>query len=104
MIVEVDSVLSDSAEFRQRKELEPAAVGQNRVWPAHESMKSAKVTNHFETWSKEKMIGVAEDDLSADGLKFIGSHCFDCALGTDRHKDRRFNDPVSGDQSTAAGL
>src|SRR6516164_9581705 len=104
MIVEVDSVLSDSAEFRQRKDLEPAAVGQNRVRPAHESMKSAKVTDHLQTWTKEKMVGVAEDNLSADGLKFIGRHCFDRTLGTDRHKDRRFNDPMSSDQSTATGL
>ena len=60
-------------------------------------MKPAKVLDNFQTWSQEQVVGVPKDDLRANRMKFIGSHCLDRTLGADRHEDRCFDDPVLGD-------
>lgn len=61
-------------------------------------MKPAKMTDHIQTRPQEEMIGVTEDNLSADRTKLIRCHCLDGTLRANWHEDRRFDDPVLRDQ------
>ena len=95
MIVEVDAFFCDPAEFSERENLEPAAIGQDRAVPAHKSMEPAKMLNHFQPRPQEEMIGIAKDNLSADRTEFIRCHRLDRTLRADRHEDRCFDGSVS---------
>ena len=48
VILKFDAVLRDFAQFRERKNLKPAAVGQNRPIPIHELVQAAKMLNRIE--------------------------------------------------------
>src|ERR1700677_4899166 len=95
MIVKVDAFFRDPAEFSERENLEPAAVGQDGPSPAHESMKSAKMFNDLQARSQEEVIGVTENNLCSDRTELVRGHRLDGTLGSDRHEDWSFDGPVS---------
>ena len=102
MVIEMDAFFRNSSEFCQRENLESTTVGQDWAVPAHESMKSAKVFDHLQTRPQEEMIGVAENNLRAHRAKLLRGHRLDGALGANGHEDRRFDDPMFGEQSAPA--
>lgn len=102
MVIEMDAFFGNSSESCEREDLESTTVREDWAVPAHESMKAAKVFDHIETRSQEKMIGVAEDNLRAHGTKLLRGHCLNGALGANGHEDRRFDQPMFGEQPTPA--
>ena len=102
MVIEVDAFFRNSSEFCEREDLESTTVGEDWAVPAHESMKSAKVFDHLQTRSQEEMIGVAENNLRAHRTKLLRGHRLNGALGANGHEDRRFDQPVFGEQPAPA--
>ena len=86
----------DLAQSIQAEDLETTRVGENRPRPLHELMQAAKVPDSFVAGAKEKMIGVAQDDLSVEIVEQIpGEHGFYGSLGADGHEHRRFDIAMS---------
>jgi hypothetical protein len=67
---ELDALFRDLAHRAQRKHLEAAGVGQDRLVPAHEAVQAAELVQHFGARAQPQVEGVAEDDLRADFLQF----------------------------------
>ena len=63
MATEHDTLFGDLAVLGKRIDLETARVGEDGTVPTVELVESASLLQHVETWTKVKVIGVAEDDL-----------------------------------------
>ncbi len=57
------TLFGDLAQLLERKNLEAAAVGQDRARPVHEGMKPAKTAHPFRTRPQHQMIGVAQHNV-----------------------------------------
>ena len=101
--LEVDSGLSDFAEFGEREDLEAAAVGEEWAVPCGEGVEAAEVAEDVAAWSEVEVVGVAEDDLGTEGFEFVRGDGFDGALGADGHEDRGFHHPVRQLEPPAPG-
>jgi hypothetical protein len=66
-------------------------------------MNAAHAFKHSRTGSQHQVIGIGEQDIRAGGVEFLGFHAFDCGLGTDRHKDGRFDFTMQSAEATGAG-
>ena len=74
---------------RQRKHLEATTVGQYGTIPTIELMEPTRRLKYFQTWTKIKVIGVSEDDLSLYLVAHITQMTgFHRAHRTNRHKNR----------------
>ena len=94
MILKMDALLRDLAQFRERENLVTAAISQDRPIPAHEAVKSAEMPNHLHPGPNEKMVGVSENDLRLQFAQLARTDGLDTPLGPDRHEGRRFNHAV----------
>jgi hypothetical protein len=105
MGVEFDALFRNFPELGKRKNLETAAVGENRTVPAHEVVKSAEVPDEFVTRPNMQVISIGKDNLTAEARKvFRRKRPFDCCLRCDIHKDRRLDFSVGRLQYAPAGL
>ena len=59
----------DLADVGELKDLEAAAVGEDRAVPAHEAVQAAQFGDQLVAGPQGEVIGVAEDDLGADALR-----------------------------------
>ena len=92
MAVEGHTLLRDLPQLRQRKNLESAAVGQNRFFPGHELVQAAQVADQLITGTHVQMIGVGQLDLTADCLQILRrERALDGRLRADIHKHRRLD-------------
>ena len=57
-------------------------------------MESAHAANGFVTWAQVEMVGVAENDFSADGFEDILGNSFDRTGCAHRHEDGSFDGSV----------
>ena len=89
MRAKLDAVLFYLIYIRERKDLKTAAVGEDRVMPAHETVQSARLRDDILAGAHVQMIGVAEDYLRAHAFKFRRRHRLDGGLRAHRHEDRR---------------
>src|SRR2546423_568567 len=101
MILKMDAFLRDLAQFRQRKNLVAAAVGQDRSVPIHEAMQAADRPDHLEPWPDEQMIRISENDLRFEFPQLARTHRLHAALGADGHERRRLDYTVRCLQATA---
>ena len=85
------------------KNLEPAAVRQDRTIPVHEPMEPASLFHDLVTRPQIQMIGVGQNDLSPHLLHLFRAHGFHSCLGTHRHEHRRLNISVWRMDHAAAG-
>ena len=97
------AVVPDIAQLRERENLEPAAVGQDRSVPAHKTVQPTKVADQLAARPQVEMIGVAQDDLRTDLVQVCGRQRLHCALGADRHEDRRLDRAMARRQSAPPG-
>jgi hypothetical protein len=102
MTAEVDPVLGDSTQFGKGEDLKSAAIGQDRVFPAHEPVESAKMFYHVESRTEKQVIRVPEYDLCVEGSEFLGAYRLDASLRTDRHENGCFNKSMPGNQPASA--
>src|SRR4051812_41610001 len=82
------------AQLTQGENLEAAGVRKHAAVPGHEPMKSSKFADVLMSRPKIKMVGVAEDDLSAEFFENVLRHSLDARDRADGHEDGRFNDAV----------
>jgi hypothetical protein len=72
----VNALLFDFAQFRQREDLEAAAVGQNGPVPVREGMQTARLLHDLHPWPYKEVVGVPEDDLRVQRLQLLRMHAF----------------------------
>ena len=99
---EMDALVGDGAELREREDLEASAVGQNRLIPVHELVETAGGPDDLATRAEVKVVGVTKEDLGARLGDLLGREAFHRGLGTDRHEDRRADLPMGGLQDAEA--
>ena len=89
-------VFVDRAAVGEAEDLVAAAVGQDRLVPADETMQPAAPRNEIVAGTQVQVIGVAEQNL---GAKRSSSRCVTAltdALRADRHERRRLDLAVRG--------
>ena len=79
---EGDAVVADVEQrVAKREDLEAAGVGQDRPVPARERVQAAQLRDQLVARAEMEVIGVAEDDLCADGARASsGSRLFTVAF------------------------
>src|SRR5690625_3215484 len=96
-------VLADFPELSQTKNLKTAAIGQYRFLPAHKRMQATEFSNQIFARSKMQMVGISENDLSAEVVELSRGHAFHRSLGSDRHENRCLDLPVPRSQHAGPG-
>ena len=99
MRAELYPVGRDLAQFAERKDLEPAGIGQHGAIPAHETVHSPHATDQLMTGPQIQVIGVRQDDLRpaagfSQGLERSLIHRFDRGGGSHRYEHRGLHDAV----------
>jgi hypothetical protein len=100
---EGDTVVIDSSQIRQREDLEPARIGQDRPVPAHEPMQPAEPRDPFRRRPQVEVVGVPQDHLRAGGVQVARSQRLHRGLGADRHELGRVNRAVRCDNAPQPG-
>jgi hypothetical protein len=85
----------------QTENLKAAGVGEHRARPADEPMQPAHAADCFMSWPQIKVIGVAENDFSAQAFQHILSNGLDTSGSSNGHEDRRLDRPVRKDELRA---
>jgi hypothetical protein len=98
---EADTIVSDFAERAERKDLKTAGVSEDGARPTDEAMQAAHAADGLVAGTQIEVVGIAEDDFRAEGLKRVLGDGFDGALRAHGHEDWRF-DGLMGQQETAA--
>lgn len=94
MALEGHALFVELAQARQRHDLEAAAVGQDRPFPADELVQPAKPGDPFGARAQHQVIGIAQNDIGAQIAHLVEIHRLDRADGTDRHEGRRTDRPA----------
>src|SRR5215467_11098047 len=97
VILEFDALFGDFAQFRERENLEPAAIRENGTIPAHEIVQAAKMFDDVESRPNEQMISVSENNLRIQLAEFPRTHCLHRTLCADWHESRRLEDSMGHD-------
>ncbi len=98
------SFFIDFAQFVEAEHLEPAGVGQDRPRPRHEPMQPAHAPHRLHPRSQVQVIGVAENNLRPQFFERVLGDSLYRRQRADRHKHRRFNFGVRGDQASCTGF
>lgn len=89
-----DPLLTDLAQIPQGKNLEPAAVGEDGPVPIHKFVQAAGLLDDILPRPQIQMIGIAQDDLGAQGFQVPVVHGLDRSLGADGHENGRLDDAM----------
>src|SRR5579872_870529 len=101
MRTELHAFVCDLAKLREAVDLEAAGVGEQAAWPADEFVQAAHAADRFVAGTEIEMVGVAENDLCAEGFEDILHDGLDGARSADRHEDWGFDDLMGEMQSSA---
>ena len=71
--------------------------------PVHEMVQSTVLGDDLDPGAQHQVEGIAEHDLGAEPLEFLGGHRLDGAVGPHRHERRGLHRTVGERQPTAAG-
>ena len=104
MGTEFDAVGFDFANGSEAENLKAAAVGEDGQRPVDEIVQAAGGADDAHPGTDMKMIGVAEDDLSAEFAEFARVDGFDAALRADGHEDGSVDDAVGSGDAAATGV
>ena len=100
---EVNAFFLDAAQTCEREDLESAAVGQSRLVPAGELLKTALVVNETVARTDVEVVGVREHDLAVDIHEVNGGYAaLDRRAGCNVHENRGFDFAVGRDETSAA--
>src|SRR3954468_25048060 len=94
MRAERDTLFRQLAQVAQREDLEPAGVRKHAPIPRHEAMEPAEFADVLMSRPKIEMIGVAEDNLSAEFFEDVLRNRLNAGDCADGHEHWRFNDAV----------
>ena len=86
------------------EDLVPAAVGQDRSVPGHETVQAAQPAYEFVPGPQIQVVGIRQNDARAEVFEPLLGKRFHGTGGSDRHKDRCLNFPVCRPQHAPAGF
>ena len=89
MALEGYAFLFDLPDTRQGKDLESAAVRQDRAVPAHKPVQAARFPDQGFARPQVQVVGIGQEDLCADLLHLPRRHRLDAGAGAHGHIDRR---------------
>ena len=104
MGTEFHPVFCNSAQSFQTEDLKAAAVREDGPAPRVEFVESPAPRHQIVTGAQIQVIGIAEDNLRADGFQIIRGNGLDTACRTYGHEDRSFNRAVRSVQQPGAGV
>jgi len=87
----------------ERHDLEAAGIGQDRPLPLAELMEPAEPRHALGARAEHQMVGVAQDDVGAEGLDLVHRDCLDRAGRADRHEGGRADLAAGGLKHAGAG-
>ncbi len=87
MGAELNALVGDFAQLRKRENLESAGVGEHGAGPTDEFVQAAHAADGLVAGAQVEVIGVAEDDLCAEGFEDVLGDGLDGACGADWHED-----------------
>src|SRR5205814_1334700 len=96
MRTKLDPLLVDRPQGRERHDLEPARVGQDRIGPVHKAVQSAKRRDALGAGPQHQVIGVAENEPRAGRGDPFRGHRLDGRGSADRHEHRGLDEPMRG--------
>ena len=85
------ALLAHRARMRQREDLEPARVRQDRALPAHETVNAARAPENLRPGTQQQVVGIREQDLRARVLQRLRKLRLHRGLRADRHEERRLH-------------
>ncbi len=94
--IKIYPVVGNFIQFGERKNLKPAAVGENRSVPIHKFVQTARPLNKFVGGALVQMIGICKNNRTARLLQVFGINSFNRRLSADRHIYWRENIAVRG--------
>ena len=92
--LEREPIFIELQRIGERKNLEPAAIGEDRTGIVHERMKPARLFDKIRTRPKRKMVRVRQDDLRADLMERLGANALYRCTCSNGHEQRRFHDAM----------
>ena len=102
---ECTSFFSNLAIVGEREDLESAAVGQYRPFPAHEAMQTASSLQDVDTGTQVEMIGVSQYDFCIDVVaQFVLMDGLDAAHSADGHEYWRWYITVVSMEYSGTGV
>lgn len=103
MRIKIDAFVLYFIQLGERKDLESAAVRENRAVPRHEPMQSAGRPDELVARPHIQMIGVGENNLRSRLFEIARHDAFDRRLRAHGHIDGRLDVPVRRMQNPGAG-
>ena len=97
------AVFAHLAHRGKAEHLVPAAVGEDRPWPADECVQAARARDQRVTGTKVQVVRVPQDDLRAEVFQITVRDRLHGAARPHRHERWRLHDAMGGRQNSAAG-
>lgn len=94
--------LAHRARMRQRENLKPAGVRQDRAFPTHETMNAAGSAKYFGTGTQQQMVRIREENLGPGVLERLRELRLHGGLRAHRHEERRLHFVVQSAKSRGA--
>jgi hypothetical protein len=98
----VHALLAHAVQLVHAHHLEAAAVGEDRVLPAHEAVQAAHAADGVDAGPEHQVVGVAEQDVAARGREVVGAQRLDRAGRPDGHERGREHVPVGRAETPGA--
>ena len=96
------ALLLDGPELRQRINLKSAGIRKDRLLPCGKALKPAQLLHDFVSRPDMEMVGITQQNASADRLKVFGTDgSFNGCNGSHIHENRRFDHPVGRVEASA---
>jgi len=85
---ETDALVGDLAELAEREDLKAAGIREQGARPTDEFVQAAHAADGLVAGAQVEVIGVAQDDLRAEGFKHVLGNGLDGSGSADGHEDR----------------
>ena len=102
MRAKADTVVRNFSERAEGENLEAAGVGEDGARPAHEFVKPAHAADRLVAGAQIEVIGIAEDDFSAESFERVLRDGFDGSLRANGHEHWCLDGLVRQDETSTA--
>ena len=99
VILKFNALVRDLAQLRERKDLVPTAIRQNRSVPTHEFVEATQMPDRVEPGPDKQMVGVAKNDLRIHLAQLARTHALYRTLCAHRHECWRIDHAVRSCQA-----
>src|ERR1700747_1892098 len=103
MRAELDAFFADAAKRAEAEDLVSAGAGEQGVRTREKAVQATEAADLVGSGAQIKMIGVGEQELSAERFEVFVRESFDRAQRADGHEDGGFDFAVRSDEASGAG-